>query len=79
MNPIIASFLVGAMVTVRKWSKGEMLAVENVLGIAGVAIGLTVLGTINKDLGRSFGALVVVSVALFQLGPLLDPITKKLG
>lgn len=74
MNPIPAAFLVGAMIVVRKWSSGKSLEINNVLGIAGVALSLAVLGTINKELGRSFGLLVVVSVALFQAPDLLKKV-----
>lgn len=72
MNPIAATFLVGAMIVTRQWSKGDTVTIDNVVGIAGVALGLAVVGSMNKDLGRAFGLLVVVSVALFQLGPLLE-------
>jgi hypothetical protein len=76
MNPISAAFLVGAMIVVRKWSSGKSIEIDNVLGIAGVALGLAVIGTINKELGRAFGALVVVSVALWQAPDLLKKIEK---
>lgn len=72
MNPIAASFLVGAMVVTRRWSQGENITIDNVLGIAGVALGLAVVGSMDRALGRAFGLLIVVSVALFQLGPLLE-------
>lgn len=76
MNPIPAAFLVGAMIVVRKWSDGKNVEIANVLGIAGVALGLATLGTINKDLGRAFGALIVVSVALWQAPDVLKKVEK---
>lgn len=66
MNPIPAAFLVGVMVTLSRWSQGKGIAIDNVLGVAGVAVTLGVLAAINEQLARSFGALTVVGVALWQ-------------
>lgn len=78
MSPLAAAFLVAAMVTVSKWSEGKQLDITNIMGMAGVAVGLTIVGSINKDLGRAFAVLIVVSVALFQLPDLL-PQFKNTG
>lgn len=66
MNPIPAAFLIGTMTVLSRWSQGKGVAIDNVLGIAGVAVTLGVLAAINEQLARSFGALAVVGVALYQ-------------
>lgn len=72
MNPIPASFLIGLIVALAKWSKGENISMDNVLGVAGSALTLGVLAAMNRDLARAFGALAVVGVALFQVPEILE-------
>lgn len=67
MNPIVASMVIGVMVTLSRWRKGEMISIDNVIGIAGVAVSLAVISQMNKDLARSFGTLAVVGTALYQV------------
>ncbi len=72
MNPIPASLLIGVLVTLRKWSNGEQISIENVLGVAGTAVVLGVLAAINRDLARAFGALAVLAVALAHVPTIFE-------
>lgn len=75
MNPIAASLVVGALVVGGKYARGKSPTIENGVGIAGVAIGLTLLTDINDKFGRTFSALVVLVVALAHF----PVIAKKAG
>lgn len=77
MNPIVASMTIGAIVTLARWRKGEFITIDNVIGIVGVALSLSVIAQMNKELAQSFGTLAVVGTALFQVPEIVQ--ASRLG
>lgn len=72
MNPIPAAFLVGVIVVIRKWSEGKPLDPTNAIGVAGLAVTLAVVSSMNKQLGRAFGLLAVLGVGLAQAPRIIE-------
>lgn len=64
MNPIVASIVTGALVIGGKFADGKTPNMDNAIGIAGVAIGLSVLDQFNTKFAQAFGVLIVVAAAL---------------
>lgn len=82
MNPVPAALMVAVLTIVGRWSRGKDFdsetATKNAIGVGGVAIGLAFISEMNEQLGKAFGALVVVGVALYHLGPISDSVTRGL-
>lgn len=64
MNPLGVALSVGAMVVLGKWARDQSPGVDNAIGVAGLAIGLTIIEEMNEKLAAAFGVLVFVSVAI---------------
>lgn len=75
MNPITVALATGALVVLGKWSRGQDPNIDNAIGVAGIAVGLALLDQIDARLGRAFGVLILVSVAVVHL----PEIAKKAG
>lgn len=67
MSPIVAAALVATMTTLGRWARGKTLTIDTVVGLVGVAIGLTVLEQANQKFARGFAILVVIGVAVAHL------------
>lgn len=82
MNPIPASLMVAVLTVVGKWARNEDFdsdtATKNAVGVAGVALGLAFISEMDEGLGRAFGALVVVGVAFYHVGPIFDSVSRIL-
>jgi hypothetical protein len=75
MNPINTAILAGAMIVMGKWARGQSPNIDNAVGIGGVAIGLSLLEQFNQKFSRTFGVLILISVAVVHL----PTIVKALG
>lgn len=83
MNPVPAALMVAVLTIVGRWSRGKDFdtdtATKNAIGVGGVAIGLAFISEVNEELGKAFGALVVVGVAMYHLKPISNAVTKGLS
>lgn len=61
MKPIPTALLVGVLVVLGKWSISKSPSIDNAVGVAGIAVILSLLWEINEPLSKAFSALVVVS------------------
>lgn len=75
MNPVTVALATGVLVVLGKWSREQEPNIDNAIGVAGVAVGLAILDQIDGKLGRAFGVLILVSVAVVHL----PEIAKKAG
>lgn len=75
MNPVATAMVSGGLIVTGKWARGQAPTVQNGIGIAGIALGLALLEQFNVGLSRSFGALIVISLAVVHL----PTIVKELG
>ena len=71
IEPIMVAVVTGCVVVMSKWSQGKTPSVDNAIGVAGVALGLTALRMTNEKLSAGFGALILVSVFSVYLPPLV--------
>lgn len=67
MNPVSVALTVGVLVVLGKWARGKEPNIDNAIGVAGVAIGLAALEQIDETLAKSFGILILVSVATIHV------------
>lgn len=72
MNPIPASLTIGVIVALARWRKGEMISIDNVIGVAGTAVFLAVVAQMSRELAQAFGTLAVVGVALYQVPQIFE-------
>lgn len=75
MNPIATAVTAGALVALGKWSRGQTLNVDNVIGVVGIAISLAVIEQLDERIGNAFAVLILVSIASVHL----PAIVKALG
>jgi hypothetical protein len=75
MDTTTSAVTSGLIVVAGRWAQGKGLDAKVLLGAGFMAIGLTVLASINEPLARGFSVLVLVSV-LLTYG---IPIFKKAG
>lgn len=76
MKPVPAVVLVGLLTVGGTWARDKELKIATAVGIAGVALGLAILHSMNADFAEKFGVLVVVGTAAWQAKPLFDAISK---
>lgn len=74
MNPLAAAGIVATLTTVGKWSRGDNISIDTILGAVGVAIGLAILAEMNREFSRAMGVLVVVAVLLAQGGSIFEKV-----
>lgn len=74
MNPTTAVVLIGLIVTAGRWAEDKPMSISVVVGVAILAIALSVLSETNPKLGSSFTLLILVTVVLRYT----IPITTKL-
>lgn len=67
MNPVVAAVVAGAIVVAGKWSKGKSPNVDNAVGIAGIAIILSLIETGNAKLANAFAWLILVSLSIVYI------------
>lgn len=84
MNPVGAALTVGTLVVLGKWARGQAPNVDNAVGVAGIAIGLSVLEQFDERLSAAFAALILVSVTAVHLPVIVKAVgfnggTKPLG
>lgn len=75
MKPIPTAVVAGALVALGKWSRGQTLNVDNVIGIVGIAVSLAVLEQLDERIGAAFAVLILASLASVHL----PAIVKALG
>lgn len=63
MTPIAAALVTGVLIIAGKWSDGKAPNIDNAVGVAGVAVGLSLLDMANTKLATAFGWLIVLSVS----------------
>lgn len=61
MSPVVAAIVVAATTTLGRWARGKDMTVDIVVGLMGIAIALTIIDQINKELAKAFGVLAVVA------------------
>lgn len=71
MNPLAAALTTGALVVAGKWSQDKVPDLTNAIGIAGIAIGLSVIQSGNKKLAEAFGWVIVLSMTVIYLPPIV--------
>lgn len=64
MDTTTSAVAAGLIVVAGRWSQGKGLDAKALLGAGFLAIGLTILASINEPLARGFALLVLVSVLL---------------
>lgn len=64
MNPVAAAVLVGALVLGGKWADGKAPSIQNGIGVAGIAISLSIIEQANARLAGAFAWLIVLGVAV---------------
>lgn len=75
MDTTTSAIASGIIVVAGTWSEGKGINARALLGASFLAIGLSILSSINDELARGFAVLVLVSVLLrYGLS-----ITKKAG
>lgn len=75
MNPVVAAIIVAATTTIGRWARGKSLDIDIVIGLMGLAILLTIIDQINKDLAKAFGVLAVVATMVAHA----DVVFKVIG
>lgn len=75
MNTTTSVVGTGIIVAVGKWAKDETLSVQIAVGVAGVAIALSLLNEADEKLASGFAALILLLAAFMYL----PAIVKKLG
>lgn len=64
MDTTTSAVLSGVVVVGGQWSEGKGINAHSLLGAGFLAIGLSVLASINDELSRGFALLVLVGVLL---------------
>lgn len=64
MTPVVTAIIVGTMTYLGRVARNEKMSIQIVVGIAGLAVSLSVLDMINPELAKQFSVLVVLAVAL---------------
>lgn len=67
MNPVGTALTAGALVVTGKWARGKTPSVDNAIGVAGIALGLSILEQFDDRLSSAFAALILVSLAAVHL------------
>lgn len=75
MKPIPTAVVAGALIVLGKWSRGQTLNVDNVIGVVGIAVSLAVLEQLDERIGAAFAVLILASLASVHL----PVIVKALG
>lgn len=75
MNTTTSVVATGVVVTVGQWSQEKRLTMKVFVGIAALAIFLSIMESGNEKLAQQFGMLILVSAVLIYG----VPIGKKLG
>jgi hypothetical protein len=70
VDPVTAAVAVGVMTSLAHWADDRPLTMSTWVGVAAVAVGLTVINGINERVGSAFGILVVSGVA-FAHAPII--------
>lgn len=63
------------VVSVGRWSQKKQIEVAQFVGIAVLAVGLTILTDANPDFGSKFSTLIFAAALFYYM----VPITKRLG
>lgn len=64
MPPIIAALAVGALTYLGRAARNEPMTIKTVVGIAGLALMLSIIEQADKKLAQQFGLLVLVGTLL---------------
>lgn len=64
MNAIAAALLTGAIVIAGKYSEGKAPNMDNAIGVAGIAVALSLMEQASPKLATSFAWLIVLSVTI---------------
>lgn len=75
MNSVSAALITGALIVAGKWASGKAPNLDNAVGVAGIAVGLSLMDQANPKLASAFGWLIVLSVAIVYI----PRITKATG
>lgn len=75
MNTTTSVVATGVTVTVGQWASEKRLSIKVFVGIAAMAIFLSIMESGNEKLAQQFGVLILVSAVLIYG----VPIGKKLG
>lgn len=79
MNPVVAALVTSAITVLSRWSRGNQVSIDVVVGLAGIAIGLSILEQIDSKFARAMGVLIVVGTLVAQGPTLFDAIGKVTG
>jgi hypothetical protein len=79
MNPVVAALITSAITVLSRWSRGNQVSIDVVVGLAGIAIGLSILEQVNSKFARAMGVLIVVGTLVAQGPTLFDAIGKVTG
>lgn len=63
MNPVAAGAISAALVVLGKWSRGQTVNADNVIGIVGIIVGLAIIEQMEERMSKAFAVLIVVSLA----------------
>lgn len=64
MPPVVAALFVGALTYLGRASRNEPMTIKTVVGIGGLALALSMIEQVDKDLAQKFGVLAVVGTML---------------
>ena len=64
MTPLSTALTAGALIVGGKWARDQSPNIDNAIGVAGIAIGLSLLEQMNKPIARAFSALILISLAI---------------
>lgn len=67
MNPVAAALITGALVVGGKWSQGKAPNIQNGIGVAGIAVSLSLIEQANERLASAFAWLIIIGVAVVHL------------
>lgn len=79
MNPVVAAIVVAATTTIGRWARGKTLSVDIVVGLMGIAIALTIIDQVNKELAKAFGVLAVVATLVAHADVIFKAISGVTG
>lgn len=79
MSPVVAAIIVAATTTIGRWARGKNLDVDIVVGLVGIAIGLSIIDQMNKDLAKAFGALAVIATLFAHADVIFGVVGKQSG
>lgn len=64
MPPVVAALFVGGLTYFGRVARNEKMSIKTVVGIGGLALALSMIEQVDKDLAQKFGVLAVVGTML---------------